>query len=712
MMLSFARLQALAGLAGIAVAMPFLASAQTNYYSTSGGEYAPIGQLPGDQMHPDAAISTTGGFVVWQDKVTDGSGWGVSTRQLDGTLSGNNSTFRVNVTGTNDQENPHVALLKNGGAVFVWQGGQPGFQHIYARFMASDNTFTSTNDILVNTLPATNKYELAYSYTTNTVTTITTNRNALHKIKSYATNTVTTVTTKVATNYLVSAIFQINPAVAVLNNSNVVVVWASYNEAAPNSMQDVYGQLFSPAGKKIGTEFLVNQFTSYNQRTPAVTALTNGGFAVAWVSEQERSLAPNLGSNTTYQHATDGTMPSVDIYARLYNSNAVAVGNEFLVNTDANPCATPGLATAADGSIMVVWSAHDSLIPTNSWDIYARPFNSAGTGGSVVRVNTHLYGDQFSPKVSSINQEFLVVWVSLQQDGDREGVFGQFVHSDGSLIGGEFRVNTTTISQQMQPAVVTDGTGQFEVVWTSYGGQPYGFDLYAQRYADVSALLLPMSAPFVYAPFNLSKRVYAPQLQVSWPAVMGITVSNYEIYVDGSTKPIALVCSNQWVMQAVHGLLAKSTHSFQVGYVLSDGRRAPLSPSASGSTWSGLNWDGVPYEWMAKYYGGYANDHYTTNFWPGVNKQLAAGGLTLAQVFLSGGNPLNAGTWLHSAVERTGQGMFLHWNTQPGATYQVQVSTNFNSWTTVGSPRFAAGAIDSIYIGGGSVGYYRVVLLR
>jgi hypothetical protein len=658
MMSSSVRLPALAV---CLVALPFMAAAQTNYYRTNGTEYAVIGQLPADQVFPEVAISPNGGFVVWQDKITDGSGWGVSARQLDSTLSGKLSTFQVNVIATNDQEKPRVALLKNGGAVVVWQGGQPGFQHIYAQFLKTNNTFISTNDILVNT------------FTNN---------------------------------------FQINPVVTVLNNSNVVVVWASYNQAASNSMQDVYGQVFSPVGKKVGTEFMVNQFINFNQRTPAVTALKNGGFAVAWVSEQQRSLAPNDGSNTNYQPVSAMTFPSVDIFARLYTSNAVAVGNEFLVNTDLNPCATPGLATAADGSFMAVWSAHDSLIPTNGWDIYARPFSSTGTGGSVVRVNTKIYGDQYSPRISSLNQEYLVVWVSLAQDGSREGVFGQFVHSDGSKVGGEFRVNTTTISQQMEPAVASDGSTQFEVVWTSYSGQPYGFDLYAQRYADVSSLLLPMSAPFVYAPFGLSNGVYQPQLQVSWPALLGISVSNYEVYVDASATPAVILTSNQWTMTAASGLATNSTHSFQVDYVVTNGRRAPLSPSASGSTWSGLNWGGIPYEWMATYYGGYINGAYYTNNWPSAGTALGSGSTTLARVFLSGGNPFDASTWLQTALVRTGEGMFLNWNTQPGATYQVQATTNFTSWTAVGSARFAAGTTDSIYIGGGSVGYYRVLLLR
>ena len=73
---------------------------------------------------------------------------------------------------------------------------------------------------------------------------------------------------------------------------------------------------------------------------------------------------------------------------------------------------------------------------------------------------------------------------------------------------------------------------------------------------------------------------------------------------------------------------------------------------------------------------------------------------------------VRSGTWLQTALTMTSQGLFLSWNTQPGFTYQVQVTTNFTSWSNVGAPRFAAGTSDSIYVGGGGVGYYRVVLLR
>ena len=137
----------------------------------------------------------------------------------------------------------------------------------------------------------------------------------------------------------------------------------------------------------------------------------------------------------------------------------------------------------------------------------------------------------------------------------------------------------------MEPTVAADGTAQFLVVWTSYTVGPYSFDLFAQRYANVSAILAPIDAVYVYAPFVVSNGVYQPQLVVSWPVLQGISVANYEVYVDGAASPMALTTSNSWTMTAANGLTKSSTHSFQMDYVTTDGRRSPLSPSASGTTW-------------------------------------------------------------------------------------------------------------------------------
>jgi len=638
------------------LAAPMAGFGQTNYYSANGSEYAPVGLLPGDQVYPDVAINTTGGFMVWQDNATDGSGWGVSAERLDGTFNGSQSSFRVNVQGMNDQSRARVALLKNNEAAFVWQGGARGAEHVFARFLSPTNTWLSTNDLALGTV-------------TNN--------------------------------------FQITPALTVLNDSNVVVVWASYNQAGKNSLLDVYGAILSPSGQTISNSFLINQFTNFNQRTPAVTALKGGGFAVAWVSEQERTGQVTPPAQLT--SAASMPTPSVDIYARLYSSNGVAQTGEFLVNSNAGACANPSLAAATDGSFLVAWSQHSPILSTNGWDVYARPYSSAGVGGPVVVVNQITTGDQYAPRIAAIGQDYFITFTSLGQDGSREGVFGQFVHNNGALIGNEFQVNTTWVGQQMEPAVASDGAAWFEVVWTSYTGAATGMDLYAQRYANVSAILQAMSPPFVYAPFNLVANKYVPQLVVTWPRVLGISVTNYEVYIDGSATGITnwLGTTNQWTMGTVNGLTAGTNHSFQVAYLTTDGRQSPVSLLATGTTWGGLNYYGIPYEWMEAVFGQNIGN------WPAnVNAPLGATGMSVYNIFLSGGNPLDPTTWLTTKMTRTAQGLYLSWNPQAGQTYQVQTTADLKNWSNLGSPRFAAGTTDSIYVGGTPASYYRVLLLR
>jgi hypothetical protein len=659
MMLLYFRVRNLAIclLGALGVTGAFTSFSQTNYYTTNGTEYAIVSSLPGDQVYPSAAISPTGGFLVWEDNITDGSGLGVSAMAVDGTLSGSGNSFRVNVTGANDQENPHVALLKKGGAAFVWQGGVEGSQHIYARFLSPSNLWLNGSDVLVNA----------------------------------------------STNN-----FQVTPAVATLANGNVIVVWGSFDEAGSGSMQDVYGQILTTNGTKVGGEFLINQYISYNQRTPTVAALPNGGFVVAWVSEQERILAPTLDNNintNAYLGSTSAVKPSVDIYARIYNSNGVSTNNEFLVDTGSNPCADPAVAVASDGSYLIAWCAQDMITPNNGYDVYGHIFTNNVAAGGAFYINSTLSGDQYIPQVSVIGQDYLVAWTSLGQDGSREGIYAQSIHADGTLVGGEFRVNTTTVGQQMEPAIASDGVDQFLAVWTSFASLTNGFDLFAQRYVNSSGILVALPAPFVWAPFTISNNAYLPQLVVSWTPVEGLSVSNYEVYVNGAGSPMAIVATNQWTMTAANGLTTSSTNSFQVDYVLAGGRRSPLSPSATGATWGGGNWFGVPFEWMVAYYGLNAGS------WPLGTANLG-GGMTLSQVFKSGGDPLDPGTWLQTSLNQTIEGMYLSWNTQPGATYQVINSTNLTTWSNVGSPRFAAGTVDSIYVGGKAAGYYRVVLLR
>jgi hypothetical protein len=646
LMLSLQRVCKTLGILGLVWALPAAVFAQSGSgYVTNGNEFAPAGALPGDQIDAALAINASGGYLVWADNITDGSGYGISAIRLDSTFSPVLSNFRINQQGADDQEHPQVSLLNGGGAAIVWQSGKQSFQHINAAFLSASNTFVA-RDVPVN----------------------------------------------VATNY------QITPTIATLTNGNVIIVWASRGQDNADGLLGVYARLFKPNGANVDGEFLVNQYTPGNQRTPAVAPLANGNFVVAWVSELERSSVTADGSgNVAAGHN------SVDIYARLYNSAGTALGNEFLVNTSTNVCANPNVAAASDGTFLISWSEKDTVVLNNSWDVYGRSFSAAGSGGVVQRLNTQRYGDQWAPKAAANGTDYLVVWTSMGQDGSREGVFGQFLHGDSSPVGGEFRVNTTVVNGQKFPAVASDGNGRFLAVWSSYVGGVNSLDLNAQRYAAYLAPLSPPSPPIVSA-------LDAFALSVTWAPLAGFSVDHWALYVDSNGTPV-IATNNYWQNESLtdysgtYDYSPGSTHSFQLAYVLTDGRQSPLSAVATGKTWGNdRNNDGLPDDWETLYWGtNRAN-------WPTSSTKLAPG-VTALMVFEEGANPLDPSTWLRTSIANSPQGWFLSWNTIVGGIYQVQSSSDLRGWVNVGSPRFAAGTTDSFYLGLSNKGYYRITRL-
>jgi hypothetical protein len=397
----------------------------TNPLVPQGAEFSVLGSRPGDQVWPSLSLSASGGCIAWQDNWIDRKGGGLGASLLGAGFEAG-QPVRVNKVVTGMQRQPQVQLLANDNIIFVWQGSvtASGRPYIYARFAknAAPKAGYYTGDIQVNT------------YTADQ---------------------------------------QVNPAVAGLADGSAIITWASYGQNGGGSMWGVYARRLTAAGKAPKADndgskkqFLVSQYTSFNQRNPAVAALAGGNYVIAWVSEQERA------------------QNSVDIYARIFTSAGVPVTDEIAVNsgTNVNVCDTPAVAPLNDGGFTVVWAQKDVLVATNGWDIWGRAFSASGSPEvSDFRINTHLYGDQYAPKIAASPSGSLVVWTSLGQDGSREGVFGRFLAGGTQLAGSEFQVNTTWISQQMHPAVAWNGVDHFLVVWTSFVGAS-GFDLYGQAY--------------------------------------------------------------------------------------------------------------------------------------------------------------------------------------------------------------------------------------
>jgi hypothetical protein len=610
-----------------------------------GDEYRVTRPMQGDQVAPHLALGPGGGLMVWHDNRTDGSGLGISARRLDANLSGSYDSFRVNEIGLDDQEHPQAALLQDGGAVFVWQGGQVGRQRIYARFMKQDGTF-GTGDIQVS------------SYTANMLQF---------------------------------------PVVATLADGNVIVVWMSFGQDGDKF--GVYGQRFSPTGQRLGSEFQVNQTSTNNQRNPALTPLPDGGFYVVWINERYRGLIQDTAGAATVSGAT---YYDVQVYGRRFNAAGQPVQHEQPLSAAKRLAANPAVACLDEGQILVAYSGMAAGVPPGApgyddrWDIWALALDPAGNPiGEEYRINAHLPGDQFQPRLAPLGDRFMAVWTSLGQDGSREGVFGRATGPRGP-IGNEMQINTFWPSQQIHPTVGSSGKDDALVVWSSFVGGHYSFELLGQRLSAVPALAAP-DAPFV-TPLSGS------QLVVTWPALEGLALECYELYLDGAAAPIEVASNRHYLTKLAPG----SSHSVQLAYRLADGRRSPLSAAVTGTTWGeDANHDGLPDDWQAAYWGR------DPAFWPGPHEDSDGDGATNLQEFLAGTNPVDPTSVLRLTLETSSQGVHLVWSSQPGSVYQVQIADALGQWTPVGGERLAAGSTDSLLTEGGhGLQMYRVVRIR
>ena len=259
-----------------------------------------------------------------------------------------------------------------------------------------------------------------------------------------------------------TALSQANAATAMDSDGDFVIAWQSYGQ--DGSGFGIYAQRYNNAGVAQGPEFRVNTYTTDHQESPAVSMDSDGDFVITWQSRgQDFSIW--------------------GIYAQRYNCGGVAQGSEFRVNTyTMNNQTLPSVAIDIDGDFIITWASKDQ--DGQFEGVYAQRYNSAGVAiGSEFRVNTYTLGVQTSPCIAIDNDgDFVVSWLSSDQDGSTPGVYAQRYNSAGMVQGSEFQVNTYTIDTQAFPSIAIDSDGDFVITWESEGQDGSNYGIYAQRY--------------------------------------------------------------------------------------------------------------------------------------------------------------------------------------------------------------------------------------
>ena len=393
------------------------------------------------------ARAPSGEFVVvWSDSDRDGDGTAVAARRYDASGAPAGPDFQVNTYTTSDQGEAAVAVAPGGRFVVVWEsnpgsvicasnadctpaefcnvnfrcdgigqdGGRAGiFGRVY------DETGSPvTGDLLINgyTLLAQEAPAVAMDADGNfMVVWQAQNQPGGFEYDIYAA-TFDSTGAAIAGEFMVNTTTvsgQRDTTVAAGGDSSFVVVWESGGTIDGDS-RAVLGQRVDLAGIPVGTEFLVNTYSTGDQINPivATSRTASGEFVVVWES--------------TYAQDGDGR----GLFGQRFGGDGLPVGGEFQVNAyttgDQDDAA---VAMDTDGSFLVAWEDFDA----DRIGVFAQAFDADGApSGGQMMLNTHFVHKQGDPSLATDGAGgFVAVWEGGGgQDGDNEGVFAQLLCSD------------------------------------------------------------------------------------------------------------------------------------------------------------------------------------------------------------------------------------------------------------------------------------------
>jgi len=203
-----------------------------------------------------------------------------------------------------------------------------------------------------------------------------------------------------------------NPSVSMNSSGNFIVVW---NEQDADKL-GVYAQrynLIDPTPvysvNSLGDKFLVNTYTSNDQKNPTVHLSDDGTFTIVWQS---------------YEQA--GTGSDYDIYAQRYDANANPIGGEFRVNTHTlDTQQSPSISILDDGTFFIAWSSFGQ--DGDEEGIFGQSYDSNGIPNQgEFQVNAYAEHGQGNPNVvTNGNTIIMAAWEDGGNDGYDKGIFGQ-----------------------------------------------------------------------------------------------------------------------------------------------------------------------------------------------------------------------------------------------------------------------------------------------
>lgn len=316
------------------------------------------------QDEPSIAYATNGNcLVAWSDRHGyDGSAMGIMGRVYDSSGAPLGPEFVINQIRNASQWRPLVSPNPAGGFIVAWTGGNDG--DAFIRYLNASGGFL-TGDILVNTYTFDAQVDTSaaangYGVTFAAFLDYSSHGNVGTGINLYGRTFDASGNPREAEEFLLTSTTsngdQRGPRVASDGLGRFFVVWAG--EIGDGSGYGIYERVFNRNGIPLLTEFRVNTTTAGDQTNPTLAVDALGRSIVTWEDYSIGATSPR-------------------IRARLFNAQANALGDDFVVND--NPSVGAVLPSPAMNSsateYVIAWEGPGPS-PTFGTDLYARRFLS------------------------------------------------------------------------------------------------------------------------------------------------------------------------------------------------------------------------------------------------------------------------------------------------------------------------------------------------
>ncbi|MGL5363614.1 MAG: calcium-binding protein [Bosea sp. (in: a-proteobacteria)] len=317
------------------------------------------------------------------------------------------------------------------------------------------------------------------------------------------------------------------PVITAMEDGGFAIAW-DYNDTTD---RNIWAKTYNSSGAQTSTETIAHANTTGLQTYPSIAASPGGGFGLVWTDNNPAVIATTSGNTAIMQ--------------RYFGPTGVPSTAAFRISDDYGGDFSAGFALSTFGTQAVAWDEDLGQVQSNGENEGIFGVWGVNNVSSAISGTTGLEDDSYAfPDVAFSGESFMAVWLGKPTAGNPYQIDARF---NNGAFSAQVKANTTTLggffnTSQPGVAAIAGNANGFLVVWSdgssSVGGSD--FDVLGQYFtfggAAVGSEFVITSSAIVNNSFGLLdvSATLDGRFLVTWSAGGPSTFSNeiFAQYVD------------------------------------------------------------------------------------------------------------------------------------------------------------------------------------